>query len=122
MGEEGADMSKWEGLKPGTTLIVRGNYMYDKYEHDFVIMPYDVLQVEREQRQDTAPDGEKRVELHLHTKSSSMDGFTTPARSCVWLTAWATAPLPSPTTVSARATPKRCWPPMPSTKQTRTLN
>ena len=35
--------------------------MYDKYEHDFVIMPYDVLQVEREQRQDTAPDGEKRV-------------------------------------------------------------
>ena len=47
---------------------------------------------------------------------------TTPARSCVWLTAWATAPLPSPTTASARATPRRCWPPMPSTKQTRTLN
>ena len=80
MGEEGADMSKWEGLKPGTTLIVRGNYMYDKYEHDFVIMPYDVLQVEREQRQDTAPDGEKRVELHLHTKSSSMDGFNDPGK------------------------------------------
>ena len=54
--------------------------MYDKYEHDFVIMPYDVLQVEREQRQDTAPDGEKRVELHLHTKSSSMDGFNDPGK------------------------------------------
>ena len=76
MGEEGTDMSKWEGLKPGTTLIVRGNYMYDKYEHDFVIMPYDVLQVEREQRQDTAPDGEKRVELHLHTRMSNMDALT----------------------------------------------
>ena len=78
MGEEGADMSKWEGLKPGTTLIVRGNYMYDKYSMTLFIMPYDVLQVEREQRQDTAPDGEKRVELHLHTKSSSMDGFNDP--------------------------------------------
>lgn len=80
LGDEDADMSKWEGLKPGTTLIVRGNYMYDKYEHDFVIMPYDVLQVEREPRQDTAPDGQKRVELHLHTKSSSMDGFNDPGK------------------------------------------
>ena len=102
MGEEGADMSKWEGLKPGTTLIVRGNYMYDKYEHDFVIMPYDVLQVEREQRQDTAPDGEKRVELHLHTKSSSMDGFNDPGKIVRLAHRMGTAPLPSPTTASAR--------------------
>ena len=80
LGDPDADMSKWEGLKPGTTLVVRGNYMYDKYEHDFVIMPYDVLQVEREPRQDTAPEGEKRVELHLHTKSSSMDGFNDPGK------------------------------------------
>ena len=34
LGDEDADISKWENLKPGTTLIVRGNYMYDKYEHD----------------------------------------------------------------------------------------
>ena len=75
LGDEGEDMSKWEGIKPGTTLIVRGNYTYDKYEHDYVILPYDVLKVEREPRRDTAPEGQKRVELHLHTKSSSMDGF-----------------------------------------------
>ena len=78
LGDEDADMSKWENLKPGTTLIVRGNYMYDKYEHDYVVLPYDVLQVERQQRQDTAPEGHKRVELHLHTKLSSMDGFCDP--------------------------------------------
>ena len=71
---------KWEGLKPGTTLIVRGNYTYDKYERDYVLLPYDVLQVERMPRQDTAPDGQKRVELHLHTKSSSMDGFCDPGK------------------------------------------
>ncbi len=38
--------------------------------------PYDVLIVERKKREDTAP--EKRVELHLHTKLSSMDGFCDP--------------------------------------------
>lgn len=75
LGDDGEDMSKWENIKPGTTLIVRGNYTYDKYEHDYVLLPYDVLQVERMPRKDTAPEGARRVELHLHTKSSSMDGF-----------------------------------------------
>ena len=31
--------SKWEGLKPGTTLVVRGSCTYDKYEHDYVVYP-----------------------------------------------------------------------------------
>ena len=68
--------SKWEGLKPGTTLVVRGSCTYDKYEHDYVVYPYDVLVVQRTPRRDNAP--EKRVELHLHTKLSSMDGFCDP--------------------------------------------
>ena len=42
LGDEGEDMSKWEGLKPGTTLIVRGNYTYDKYERDYVLLPYEL--------------------------------------------------------------------------------
>lgn len=75
---ENEDCSKWEGLAPGTTLVIRGNYSYDKYERDFVIYPYDVLVVERRQREDDAP--EKRVELHLHTKLSSMDGFCDPGQ------------------------------------------
>ncbi|WP_294451949.1 exonuclease domain-containing protein [uncultured Gemmiger sp.] len=80
LGDEGEDMSKWESIKPGTTFIIRGDYSYDKYEHDYVLYPYDILQVERRQRQDEAPEGEKRVELHLHTKSSSMDGFCDPGK------------------------------------------
>ena len=74
--QEGEDCSKWEGLKKGTTLLIRGDCSYDKYEHDYIVYPYDVLCVERRRREDHAP--EKRVELHLHTKLSSMDGFCDP--------------------------------------------
>ena len=73
---EGEDFSKWEELKKGTTLVLKGECAYDKYEHDYVVYPYDVLQVERRKREDNAP--QKRVELHLHTKLSSMDGFCDP--------------------------------------------
>ena len=74
--QEGEDCSKWEGLKNGATLLVRGDCAYDKYEHDYIIYPYDVLIVERRRREDHAP--EKRVELHLHTKLSALDGFCDP--------------------------------------------
>ena len=74
--QEGEDCSKWEGLKNGTTLLVRGDCAYDKYEHDYIVYPYDVLIVERRRREDHAP--EKRVELHLHTKLSALDGFCDP--------------------------------------------
>lgn len=73
---EGEDFSKWEELKKGATLVLKGECTYDKYEHDYVVYPYDVLQVERRKREDNAP--QKRVELHLHTKLSSMDGFCDP--------------------------------------------
>ena len=73
---EGEDFSKWEELKKGTTLVLKGECTFDKYEHDYVVYPYDVLQVERRKREDNAP--QKRVELHLHTKLSSMDGFCDP--------------------------------------------
>ena len=73
---KGRTGSKWEGIGKGSTVIVRGDCSYDKYEHDYIVYPYDVLIVERKKREDTAP--EKRVELHLHTKLSSMDGFCDP--------------------------------------------
>ena len=70
------DSSAWDGLKNGDTLIVKGNCEFDRYERDYVIYPYDVLKAERRHRQDTAE--KKRVELHLHTKQSSMDAFCDP--------------------------------------------
>ena len=35
--QEGEDCSKWEGIKNGTTLLVRGDCAYDKYEHDYIV-------------------------------------------------------------------------------------
>ena len=74
--QEGEDCSKWESISKGTTVLVRGDCSYDKYEHDYIVYPYDVLFVERKKREDNAPV--KRVELHLHTKLSSMDAFCDP--------------------------------------------
>ena len=73
-----------EGLKNGDTLIVKGDYTYDKYAKDSVIIPSDILKVEREKRMDVAD--EKRVELHLHTKLSAMDAFIDPVDAVQ--TAW----------------------------------
>ncbi|MEG2770600.1 MAG: exonuclease domain-containing protein, partial [Oscillospiraceae bacterium] len=66
---------KWEALSVGSTVIVRGNTYFDKYDSDYVIDPRDILVVGHAKRQDKA-EGEKRVELHLHTKLSTMDGLT----------------------------------------------
>lgn len=68
--------AKWEKVKKGETLVVRGDYSFDKYLGDYDLNPYDILKVVRIPRKDTAP--EKRIELHLHTKLSSMDGFCDP--------------------------------------------
>ena len=38
----------------------------DKYERDYVIMPYDIIAFDVKAKKDDAE--EKRVELHLHTK------------------------------------------------------
>ena len=66
----------WDEVGAGDTLIVKGDCAYDKYERDYVVYPYDVLKVVRRPRTDSAP--EKRVELHLHTRLSTMDGFCDP--------------------------------------------
>ncbi len=76
----------WDKIQNNDTLIVKGDYVYDKYAQDYVIMPTDVLKVVRQKRKDTAD--EKRVELHLHTKMSSMDAFIDPADAAKMAYEW----------------------------------
>ncbi len=62
-----------EELKLGNTLIVQGDAADDKYEHDVTISPRNIMLVKKMKKQDTAQ--KKRVELHLHSSKSAMDGL-----------------------------------------------
>ncbi len=61
-------------LKEGETVIVYGKVSYDKYSGENVISATSVNSVKPIKKQDNAEV--KRVELHLHTNMSDMDGMT----------------------------------------------
>lgn len=67
-------------LKAGDMVKIRGQVQWDTFENLNIIMIKDLEKGEKNDmdRQDTWPDG-KRVELHAHTKMSSMDGLNEPA-------------------------------------------
>ncbi len=62
-------------LAKGMSVLVRGDVEYDKYDHEIVIRPRGIATVEQIRVADTA--AKKRVELHMHTSMSSMDGVNT---------------------------------------------
>lgn len=61
-------------LKKGTAILVKGDAQYDKYDHDLTIMASSISTVLMKKVVDKAE--KKRVELHLHTNMSAMDGVT----------------------------------------------
>ena len=61
-------------LKDGMAVMLRGHVEYDAYMKREVIRANAVTAVEETIEEDTAP--EKRVELHLHTNMSQLDGMT----------------------------------------------
>ncbi|MBO4563373.1 MAG: PolC-type DNA polymerase III [Clostridia bacterium] len=63
-------------MDAGDLIVVRGNYKYDTFSRDYVLLANDINRCAAEKRKDNAPDGEKRVELHLHTQASTMDALT----------------------------------------------
>lgn len=63
-----------ENLKDGKAVLVRGAINMDTYMHTYLINARAVTEIEKIEKQDNAP--EKRVELHLHTNMSAMDGMT----------------------------------------------
>ncbi len=58
----------------GKTIIVKGRIDYDTFEHENVINPDSIYIVDKYVKSDNA--NQKRVELHLHTNMSSMDGMS----------------------------------------------
>ena len=61
-------------LKDGMTVLLRGSVVYDKYARENVLDVKALAAIDKLTKTDDAP--EKRVELHLHTRMSAMDGMT----------------------------------------------
>ncbi len=69
------DEAVFDGIKKGMWLRVRGSVQEDSYSRELTVNARDLMQVSHAERQDTAPDGDKRIELHLHTNMSQMDAM-----------------------------------------------
>ncbi len=63
-----------EKLKEGETALIRGTVIYDKYARENTLDVRSMAVIDKLTKADDAP--EKRVELHLHTRMSAMDGMT----------------------------------------------
>ncbi|MBQ8144754.1 MAG: PolC-type DNA polymerase III [Butyricicoccus sp.] len=61
-------------LKTGLYVRVQGKISYDTYEKENMLEPTGIMKAKKPMRKDTAE--RKRVELHLHTNMSAMDGVT----------------------------------------------
>ncbi|MCL2811670.1 MAG: PolC-type DNA polymerase III, partial [Clostridia bacterium] len=62
-----------KAVRPGEWLTVRGECRYDTFSRALTLMASDIARAEKPPpRADNAP--QKRIELHLHTQMSSMDG------------------------------------------------
>lgn len=69
-----------EQIKEKLHVKVRGEAQYDKYSRELVIMAGDIIQIQWQEKEDTAEV--KRVELHMHSQMSAMDAVT-PAEELV---------------------------------------
>ncbi len=67
-----------EVINKGDTFWIRGDIVFDKFLKENILMAWDINSVKKVIKGDEAK--EKRVELHLHTQMSSMDGMTNISR------------------------------------------
>lgn len=65
-----------DSFNNGMWLKIRGKVEKNNYSQEYEIIPKDINIVEKPTREDNWPN--KRVELHLHTRFSSMDALCSP--------------------------------------------
>lgn len=70
-GKETLDLQEGEWVK------LRGSAQYDRYSAELTLMPKDIIRSIQKIRMDNAE--EKRIELHLHTRMSTMDAVSSAA-------------------------------------------
>ena len=76
-----------EKVQPGTVLRVQGKLELNRFDNEMVLKPFSMMPGFMPKRQDTA-EGEKRVELHLHTTMSNMDALTDTGAAVKQAAAW----------------------------------
>ena len=64
-----------DNIKVGSVIRVQGKLMINQFDNETVMKPFAIMPGEMAKRKDLA-EGDKRVELHLHTTMSSMDALT----------------------------------------------
>ncbi|WP_100373170.1 PolC-type DNA polymerase III [Bacillus sp. FJAT-45037] len=69
------DVPLLQAVKKGIWLKVRGGVQNDTFVRDLVMIANDFNQIKPAERIDRSAEDEKRVELHLHTNMSQMDGM-----------------------------------------------
>ena len=62
-----------DNVKAGVTVMVRGPISMDTYQKTYIITARAITKIDKIVKKDNAPV--KRVELHLHTNMSAMDGM-----------------------------------------------
>ena len=67
------DEAIFSTIKPGKWLKAQGSIQMDTFSNELTMMAQSIQETFHETKQDTAPEGEKRVELHAHTNMSQMD-------------------------------------------------
>ncbi|MFA1641380.1 PolC-type DNA polymerase III [Chryseomicrobium imtechense] len=70
------DVQMMERLKKGMWIRTRGSIQNDTFVRDLIMMSQDMMEIRPEVKQDKAPEGKKRVELHMHSPMSAMDAVT----------------------------------------------
>lgn len=63
-----------DAISVGQHLLIQGRLNMNRFDNDMVLEPLHIMETKVPVREDKAP--EKRVELHLHTRFSTMDGLT----------------------------------------------
>ncbi len=76
-----------DAVKTGTVLKVQGKLMVNQFDNEMILKPFNIIPGTMEKRKDTA-QGEKRVELHLHTSMSNMDALTSTKAAIKQAAAW----------------------------------
>ena len=74
-------------IKVGSVVRVQGSLQINQFDGELVLRPNAIMDGKMPKRLDTA-EGQKRVELHLHTIMSNMDALTNTAAAIKQAAAW----------------------------------